>query len=99
MARKNFDSLMNPAKQFLSSYTISEEQYTEPQQKNHQQELKKKRLNLLIQPSLYEDIGKIAFMKRISINEAICQATREYRDNERRILDRYKNIIEQSENE
>ena len=36
-------------------------------------ETKSKRLNLLIQPSLIDDVKKIAYMQKVSVNELICQ--------------------------
>jgi hypothetical protein len=57
-------------------------------------ELKRKRLNLLIQPSLHENMVKIAYVKRLSINELICQVLREYQDRERQALFRYEQIIQ-----
>jgi hypothetical protein len=58
-------------------------------------ELKRKRLNLLIQSSLYTDMEKIAHVKEISINEAISVAVREYRDREQKALELYDRFKEQ----
>ena len=42
------------------------------------QETKSKRLNLLIQPSLHQELTKIAYVQRVSLNELILRASREY---------------------
>ena len=41
-------------------------------------ELKRKRYNLLFFPSLYNDLEKIAYVEKISINEAVNQAIAQY---------------------
>jgi hypothetical protein len=65
-----------------------------PAEQKADRELKQKRLNLLIQPSLHENMVKIAYVKRLSINELICQVLREYQDRERQALFRYEQIIQ-----
>ncbi|AEF80556.1 conserved hypothetical protein [Leadbettera azotonutricia ZAS-9] len=55
-------------------------------------EHKTKRLNLLIQPSLHEDIKKISVVKATNLNEIVNQALREYRDKEKRSLEKYEEI-------
>jgi predicted HicB family RNase H-like nuclease len=99
MAKKNFDDIENPAFQFItqSSFEEKEQEHEKPIQQISRKELKRKRLNLLIQPSLYDDLTKIAYIKRMSVNELICQAAKEFRDNERRALDRYKTVVEEKE--
>jgi predicted HicB family RNase H-like nuclease len=97
MAKKEFANMENPVKQFLSQSAALLPGAAEPSLlavpaavHTGKRELKKKRLNLIIQPSLYEDLSKIAYVKKISVNELICQAAKEYRDNEKRALDRYR---------
>jgi hypothetical protein len=51
----------------------------------------------MIQSALYDDIAKIARVKGISKNEVICRAVKEYRDNEKRDLERYKVVFEDFE--
>jgi hypothetical protein len=51
-----------------------------------------KRLNLIILPALHEDIHKIAVAKDISLNETVNRALREYRDKEKRSLEKYEEI-------
>jgi len=55
-------------------------------------ELKRKRYNLLLLPSLCEDISKIAYVEKISINEAVNQAMVLYRDSKIDILNKYVEI-------
>jgi predicted HicB family RNase H-like nuclease len=55
-------------------------------------EQKRKRLNLIIAPSLHGDIQKIAVAKGISFNETVSQALFEYRDKEKRSLEKYEEI-------
>ena len=56
---------------------------------------KDKRICVMIQSPLMEDIAKIARVKGISKNEVLCRAIREYRDNERRNLEKYKELFEE----
>jgi hypothetical protein len=55
-------------------------------------ELKRKRYNLLLLPSIYSDIEKIAYVKKIKPNEAINQALVMYRDANRDKLVQYTEI-------
>jgi predicted HicB family RNase H-like nuclease len=104
MAKKEFANTVNPVEQFISQSAAllpgaAEPSLPEVLAAAHagKKELKKKRLNLIIQPSLYEDMGKIAYVKQISVNELICQAAKEYRNNEKRVLDRYQAFTENQE--
>ena len=55
-------------------------------------ELKRKRYNLLLYPSLYKEIEKIAYVKRISINEAVNQAIELYLKVGKTELEKYAEI-------
>ena len=55
-------------------------------------ELKRKRYNLLLLPSIYSDIEKIAYVENTSINEAVNQALAMYRDAKRDVLVKYTEI-------
>ena len=55
-------------------------------------ELKCKRYNLLLYPSLYKEIEKIAYVKRISINEAVNQAIELYLNVGKNELEKYVEI-------
>lgn len=59
-----------------NTYTTQDIQSTENVSKK--QETKSKRLNLLIQPSLHQELTKIAYVQRVSLNELILRASREY---------------------
>lgn len=75
----------NPAMQFITPGTLPEAgQQTGSAPRPAapaaapKRETKSKRLNLLIQPSLHEDLLKIAYVQRVSLNELILRAAREY---------------------
>jgi hypothetical protein len=55
-------------------------------------ELKRKRYNLLLVPSIFEDIEKIAYVEKISANEAINRALVLYRENEKDTLEKFIEI-------
>jgi hypothetical protein len=57
-------------------------------------ELKTKRFNVVLPPSLHDDMRKIATVKRISLNEAVCRALAEYRTRESRALDKFEILME-----
>jgi hypothetical protein len=52
-------------------------------------ELKRKRYNLLLIPSTYGDIEKIAYVEKISVNEAVNRALAMYREAKKDILTKY----------
>lgn len=52
-------------------------------------ELKSKRVNLLIKPSIYEDTAKIATMKRVSVNELINIALEAYAADHKELITKY----------
>jgi len=55
-------------------------------------ELKRKRYNLLLVPSLFEDIKKIAYVEKMSANEAINQALSHYCSEKKKVLEKYAEI-------
>jgi hypothetical protein len=55
-------------------------------------ELKRKRYNLLLIPSTYGDIEKIAYVEKISVNEAVNRALVMYREAKKDILVKYAAI-------
>lgn len=57
-------------------------------------ETKSKRLNLLIQPSLYEDLNKIATMQKDSINNLINNVLSEHRDRNKDLIEKYNKVFE-----
>jgi len=62
--------------------------------KEKDRELKQKRRNLLILPSLYKEIEKIAYVEKISANEAINQAIELYCKRNKTKLGLYAKIEE-----
>lgn len=80
MAKKDFSDKANPAinpvMQFLSVPETESADKTDSTQKQKsgaagKEERKSKRLNLLLQPSVLEDIAKIAYMNQTSVNDLI----------------------------
>lgn len=65
-------------------------------QPNHK-EVKSKRLNLLLQPSVFEDLSKIAHMKQTSVNNLINSILRDYRENESKSIEKYNTIFGEKE--
>lgn len=53
-------------------------------------ELKRKRYNLLLVPSIYKDIEKIAYIEKISTNEAINKAILLYTKENKTSLEKYE---------
>ena len=52
-------------------------------------EIKSKRLNLLIRPTLYKDIEKIATMERVSTNELINRVLEQYSAEQAELIAKY----------
>jgi hypothetical protein len=98
MAKKTFDFGDNPVNQFISSSSLPNTStpavpplaVAKPPKAGK----KDKRICVMIQSALYDGIAKIARVKGISKNEVICRAVKEYRDNEKRDLEKYKTIFE-----
>jgi hypothetical protein len=63
-----------------------------PKVDKNSKELKRKRYNLLLLPSIYSDIEKIAYVENISINEAVNRALAMYRDAKKNVLAQYAEI-------
>lgn len=70
---------------------------TYPPKAHRLYETKSKRLNLLIQPSLAADIGKLATLYRISSNELIVRVLKEYTDKRKAELKKYDRIFSHEE--
>lgn len=49
----------------------------------------KKRISLLLRPSLYEEVGKVAFMNRISVSEQISRCLEELVESEQEKIKKY----------
>lgn len=84
MAKKDFKS--NPALQFIS--TASEEASTKPEAPSGYKpnpafiETKSKRVQLLVQPSVFDAVDRIARARGISRNEVINEALKQYTERE-----------------
>lgn len=104
MAKKSFKE--NPALQFISNaedthntdYALNTEDtsniHNTHDKHNTQQERKTKRLNLLLQPSMLEDLSKIAYMKKTSINDLINSVLKEYTATESASIIKYNEVFE-----
>jgi len=69
-------------------------QYTHPtHNKPMKVETKSKRLNLLIQPSLFEDISKIATMKQTSVNDLINTLLSDCKENNIELVKSYNKVF------
>ena len=80
MAKKTFKAAMETPVQpaamaFITQPQSERERATEARSA---EETKSKRLNLLIKPSTHKDIGKIATMQRVSLNELINKVLEDY---------------------
>ena len=58
-------------------------------QEQEVKEIKSKRLNVLLKPSIYERIDKIATMKRISVNELINIVLEDYGNNNQDLVNKF----------
>ena len=56
-------------------------------------ELKSKRLNLLLKPSIFIGIDKIATMQRLSVNEVINQVLGEYAEAHSDLIAKYNDVF------
>ena len=52
----------------------------------------KKRISLSVQPSLYDDIQKIAYVQRKSVSEVISSLMEQYRNENQKDLEEYENV-------
>ena len=110
MSKKDFKDITNPATMFISTGAseeiktepVKQEEVKAPAQevkktappKEPKGETKSKRLNLLLQPSLMEDLGKVAFMKKDSVNNLINTVLTSYRDENKDIIEKYNKVFE-----
>lgn len=107
MNKKNFNEVANPALQFMSQLTeedtaISDDNIMEKAtdhkelkrgRKPSTEETKTKRLNLLMLPSVCENISKIATMKRTSTNDLINSILQNYIEQNQEIIDKYTEVF------
>ena len=107
MSKKDFKASINPASMFITPSIIEPQEQPQGQAKTKQsreeavrndkkagsKEAKSKRLNLLLQPSLLEDLSKIATMKKDSVNNLINTVMSEYRDKHKDIIKKHDSIF------
>lgn len=86
MAKKSFKAEMETHDSSAAMAFISRRQDEETTER------KSKRLNLLIKPSLYDAMRKIAHMERTSVNNLIDIALQEYTEAHADRIEQYKTI-------
>jgi predicted HicB family RNase H-like nuclease len=103
MAKKSFRGT-NPALQYISSIEL-ESEVTHNAQDTHNaaimhkthnvpmKETKSRRLNLLLQPSLLENMSKVARMKQTSVNDLINKVLKDYTERETTTIARYDEVF------
>lgn len=78
-----------PAKKKTQTKKINEPQKVEKTKK----ELKSERINLLVRPTTYNEIKKIAYMKQKSINELLNMIMEEIITKEKNTVEKYNQIF------
>lgn len=110
MTKKDFKANVNPATMFINTVAEPEAPELQPKPKTQavkpakktevkaqpkaKAETKSKRLNLLLQPSLLEDLSKIATMNKDSVNNLINTVLTEYRDAHKDLIAKYNKVFE-----
>lgn len=82
--KKSFKSKM--IEQQVNAAAVS---YITGAQEQEVKEIKSKRLNVLLKPSIYERIDKIATMKRISVNELLNIVLDDYANNNQDLINKF----------
>lgn len=110
MAKKSFNDITNPALQFMTQPQGERTAATdEPEQttgfkglkrgrKPSTEETKTKRLNLLMLPSVCDDLNKIAAMKRSSVNELINSILKDYVSEHEELISKYDEVFGEEQN-
>lgn len=99
MGKKSFREEENPALQFISgakeetNKTDNKHNTANTQYTYNTEETKSKRLNLLVYPSLLENLKKIAAMQRTSVNDLINTVLSDYAEQEAEQIERYNNTF------
>ncbi len=104
MAKKNFGEIANPALQFMTTPAESSAS-SEPAAAGFNglkrgrpastEETKSKRVNLLMLPSVYADITKIATMKRTSVNELLHTLMQNCIEENTNLIDKYNQTFKE----
>lgn len=110
MAKKDFTARDNPVMKYISSVEpvaapVAEEApapaapvVKKPKkQAPARDERKSKRLNLLIQPSVLEDLAKVAAMRRTSVNDLINTLAKECVEENRALIGQYDDVFGRGE--
>lgn len=89
---------INPnTNEYIHDIENTEYEFSKLKMKNdctiEKQERKTKRLNLLLQPSMLEDLSKIAYMKQTSVNNLINSILKGYTNTETAIVAKYNGIF------
>lgn len=103
MSNKSKDfSAKNPAMAFISraeeqqdDKNINVDNNAKNKVNRSKKETKSKRLNLVIRPSLYQDVEKIAYMKKNSPNDQISKCLEEYVESNQDLIDKYDAIFQE----
>ena len=82
--KKSFKSKM--IEQQVNAAAVS---YITGAQEQEVKEIKSKRLNVLLKPSIYERIDKIATMKRISVNELLNIVLDDYANTNQDLINKF----------
>lgn len=90
MSKKSFKA-ENPALAYIGAAAPAQEPTT--QKLRHKAESKSKRLNLLVYPGVYEDLSKVATMKRTSVNDLINTILKEYTEAEADTITKYDSVF------
>lgn len=90
MSKKSFKA-ENPALAYIG--TAAPAQEPAPQKTRRKAESKSKRLNLLVYPGVYEDLTKVATMKRTSVNDLINTILKDYTEAEADTVKKYDSVF------
>lgn len=97
MAKKDFSTkanpAVNPAMQFLSTPEPTKQTKRQADHAIGKQERKSKRLNLLLQPSILDDLTKVAYMRQTSVNDLINTTLKALVKAEASTVDKYNQIF------
>ena len=86
--KKSFKSKM--IEQQVNAAAVS---YITGAQEQEVKEIKSKRLNVLLKPSIYDRIDKIATMKRMSVNELINIVLDDYGNNNQDLINKFNETL------
>ena len=100
MAKKDFSVKANPVLKYIST-AVPEEEAVAPVVEeasapvsNPGKERKSKRLNLLMLPSVLEDLTKVAAMRRTSVNDLMNTIAKAYVEENRKLVEQYDEVFE-----